>query len=326
MVELEDTPNMEQAKKSYTRLGLALFVMGIASIGLQRLLALLAKQSGLTDRGWLIWALSVAPLYLVGMPLCLLIMKKVPTYVPEKIKLGGKNFFLFLLMSFPLMYGGNLIGTLLSKLLSGGTAQNRLVNYVFDDSPLKILIVVILAPLLEEFIFRKQLIDRCSQYGEKTAILFSGLTFGLFHMNLYQFFYAFGIGLLFAYVYIRTRKFWYSAVMHMIINFNGSVLVPLTLSLADPEVVQQLINGTLDNDALLAALPSLVPYLLYFVAMIGLSVAGLVLLLTKMKKFVFLTSPEEVPKEQRFKVVYGNIGVILFSVFCIVMFIFNLLK
>ena len=50
--------------------------------------------------------------------------------------------------------------------------------------------------------------------------------FGLFHLNLFQFFYAFGLGLMFGYVYMRTSQLRYSIVMHMIINFNGSVLAP----------------------------------------------------------------------------------------------------
>ena len=43
-------------------------------------------------------------------------------------------------------------------------------------------------------------------------------------MNLFQFFYAFLLGLMFGYVYTRTSKLRYSTAMHMIINFNGGVL------------------------------------------------------------------------------------------------------
>ena len=70
------------------------------------------------------------------------------------------------------------------------------------------------APVVEEFIFRKFLIDRVYRYGEWVAILTSGLMFGLFHENLAQFFFATLIGCFFAFFYILrvlrllTGKLW----------------------------------------------------------------------------------------------------------------------
>lgn len=102
--------------------------------------------------------------------------------------------------------------------------QTNIWNVVF---------LVIVGPIFEEWLFRKQLIDHTRKYGEKTAILLSGLAFGLFHMNLFQFFYAFLLGLMFGYVYTRTSKLRYSTAMHMIINFNGGVLAPWVLTRVD---------------------------------------------------------------------------------------------
>ena len=94
--------------------------------------------------------------------------------------------------------------------LPGGTYRYALFgNVVF---------LVILGPIFEEWMFRKQLIDHTRKYGEKTAILLSGLAFGLFHMNLFQFFYAFLLGVMFGYIYMRTSKLRYSTAMHMIIK------------------------------------------------------------------------------------------------------------
>ena len=68
------------------------------------------------------------------------------------------------------MYAGNLIGTFLSLLLSGGQAQNALYSFIQTDSPVKIVVIVFLAPVIEEFVFRKKLIDRARRYGEKSAM------------------------------------------------------------------------------------------------------------------------------------------------------------
>jgi membrane protease YdiL (CAAX protease family) len=325
-------------KRVYRRLGLALFVTALSTVVLQLLIGFIAgvlaaqgsdltayPGSNLTALPWFSWVVSFVPLYLIGIPLGLLILRSVPAAPCETMKLGGKNFFLFLLMCFPMMYGGNLVGTLLSTLLSGGRAENALNRYIFDDSPLKILVIVVLAPILEEFLFRKQLIDRCSRYGEKNAILFSALMFGLFHMNLYQFFYAFGMGLVFAYVYTRTRRLRYSILMHMVINSMGAVLAPLLLSLVDLDGITQMASGELDPEALLHLLPALGALLGYALVLLGLSVAGLVVLIVKAPKLIFRPSAEELPKGQRFRTIYCNGWVIAFALFCAAVCGFSLL-
>ena len=68
----------------------------------------------------------------------------------------------------------------------------------------------VLAPVFEELVFRKVLVDHVLPFGEWPAILFSGITFGLFHGNLTQFFYAALLGMVLAYVYIRTGNILYS--------------------------------------------------------------------------------------------------------------------
>lgn len=316
--------------KAFSRIGLALFITGVLTAVLQLLLAIMAEMFSVRDNSffnssWYMWLATFVPIYAVGIPVGLLMMKKVPCEPQETIQLGGKNFFLFLLMCFPLMYGGNIIGTLLSTLLSGGTATNGLFQYTFDNNPLKIIVVVILAPLLEEFLFRKQIIDRCAKYGEKTAILFSALAFGLFHMNLYQFFYAFVLGLLFGYVYTRTRCLRYSVIMHMVVNFLGSVLAPLLLSNIDLETFEQMAAGQLEDAAVLTLLPSMAGFMLYSVALIVVSVIGLVILIARVGKLVYLPASEELPPKGRFKTVYCNVGVILFALFCLVFIVLALI-
>lgn len=319
------------ATKTFRRIGLALFITAAISCGIQALLVSLPEILSAGDNTfwrtkWYTWLATFVPLYIVAIPAGLWVMRKVLCNQHEPIRLGVKNFFLFMLMCFPLMYGGNLIGTLLSSLLSGGNATNELFSYAFDDNPLKIVVMVVLAPLLEEFLFRKQLIDRTAKYGEKPAILFSALVFGLFHMNLYQFFYAFGLGLLFGYVYLRTRRLRYSVIMHMVINGLSSVVVPLLLSKVGTGTFVQMVAGQYDEAALIAILPDMVGFALYALAILGLSIAGLVVLIVKVPKLVYLPASKEIPKRERFKAVYGNIGVILFIIFCLVFFVLNLIR
>lgn len=327
---IQSTENLSpEPRRTFKRIGFALFAAAALMYGLSFLLGvvggvLTALGKNVTESGWFKWVASFVPLYAVGVPVCLLILRKVPAETGEKTALGGKNFFIFLLMCFPLMYGGNILGTLLSSLLSGGTAQNALLNFSFDDSPLKIIVMAVLAPLIEEYLFRKQLIDRCAKYGEKAAVFFSALCFGLFHMNLYQFFYAFGLGLLFGYVYLRTRRLRYPVLMHMTVNFMGSVIAPLLLSSLDMETVTQMVAGQISDAEVIAMLPELGGFLLYVLALIVLSIVGLVLLILKAPKLVFLPDGEELPKEGRFKTIYANPGMIFYVLFCLIMIAVNL--
>lgn len=205
------------ARSIFSRIGFALLSIAILTTLLQCLLIALPKYispigSLVGESDWYLWICTFFPLYGIGIPVGIRIMKKIPCEQRKPVTISRKNISIFILMSFPIMYGGSLIGTLLSLILSGETAANPLHIFIFTENPLKIVFLVILAPIVEEFLFRRQLIDRTVRFGEKSSIVFSAFSFALFHMNLYQFFYAFGLGLLFGYVYTRTRRLRYTAL------------------------------------------------------------------------------------------------------------------
>lgn len=307
-------------RRSFSRLGLGLLIAVITfyvlhiGIGMGINVAV-SRGADRDDLVWLLWLSTFLPIYLVGMPLGLLIMRKAPAPAqPEQQQFGGKQFWLYALMCMPLFYGGNFVGGLLSALLSGGRATNNMVTLAMDPSLFKVIFMVILGPICEEFIFRKQLIDRSAQYGERTAVLFSALMFALFHMNLYQFFYAFGLGWLFGYIYLRTRKLRYSTLLHIMVNFIGSVLSPLILIIA----VDGVSPAQTREEEMLRAMPHMVIVGIYSLLLIGLSIAGLVMLIVYARQFTYRPAELELPKECRFKTVYCNPGVIVYMLVCLV--------
>ena len=87
------------------------------------------------------------------------------------------------------------------------------------------LFTVILAPLFEEILFRKLLLDRLLFLGDWSALLISALFFGLFHTNLYQFLYATTTGLVLGYVHIMTGKMRWKVGLHMFVNLFCGVLI-----------------------------------------------------------------------------------------------------
>lgn len=182
-------------------------------------------------------ALSMLPMYLVAMPLSLLIYRLVPRREITRKDISLPTWLALLSLCFGLTYLGSFLGTALNSIvgaLSGKMPENALQD-VTEGSPLwvTLLFVGILAPILEEIFFRKLLIDRLAVYGDLPVILLSGVVFGLVHGNLYQFFYAAAVGVVFGYIYIRTGKLRYTVALHMAVNLVGSVYTTAMLRKLD---------------------------------------------------------------------------------------------
>lgn len=315
------TEQILQAKKDYSRFSIALLAIAVITSVLQLILGFVMNRflpdTALEGKELLRWILTMAPMYLVAVPMGFLLMRKIPAESQQKQKLSFGRFLVLMLICMPIMYGGNIIGNILSALLSGGTAENALLDYIMGNPFYAFLFTVVLAPFLEELIFRKQIVDRLGKYGEKTAIIFSAVAFGLFHMNLFQFFYAFGLGLIFAYVYSRTRMLRYTVIMHAIINFMGSIIAPALLKMLDLESLAS--TGTATTEQMMQMLPGLLVFMGYFCLLIASAIAGLILLIIRWKERKFLPASQELPAGTAAKTVYGNVGTILFIVFCLIM-------
>ncbi len=81
---------------------------------------------------------------------------------------------------------------------------------------------IILAPLIEETIFRGVLLKGLLQKNKPTkAILISALFFTVVHINPYQIIGAFYFGMLFGYVYNYTQSLGYTIILHASANILG---------------------------------------------------------------------------------------------------------
>lgn len=323
--------DLKRARKGFSRIGLAFSAILALGIAVQALAMFLVSVSGVDaavrESDWFLWLMSFLPLYLIAFPVGLLLMRKLPAQPPEQHKLGGMNALVCFLIAIFLMYSGSILGTILSAVFSGGAATNDIADLVMNNHPLKVLFVVVLAPVLEEYVFRKQLLDRTRCYGEKTAALLSAVTFGLLHQNLYQFFYAFALGFLMAYIYLRTGRLRYSAILHTVINFMGSVLAPWMLKLADMEALSS-IDPNMAYEEMLSfyagILPGLLVILGYSMLLMGMFVAGLVLFIIKSRNLTWLEGSEQLPRGTGLRTVYWNVGMVIYMLLCLVMIVVNL--
>ena len=281
------------ALKYFFRIGLALILLRVVTTGIQTAVQyIIASISAelylsLVNGPWFLLALSIIPLYCAAFPIFYFVLPKpvAAPRVPKKLTPGDTV--ASVLVCFPFLYLGAFAGQAVSDLISsliGKPILNGLSNIV-DISPMWLVFIctVIIAPIGEELIFRKLLIDRTAPFGELSAVVFSGLTFGLFHGNFYQFFYAFFLGCLMGYVYVKTRNIVHSILMHMCVNFFGSVISPLVASQKVLDALDKLANDPASAavEDYLAALPAVV----FAFCVIGLIIAGAVIFFIKVMIF-----------------------------------------
>lgn len=83
----------------------------------------------------------------------------------------------------------------------------------------------ILAPIVEEVIFRGLMYKQLTEYvSKRNAVIVSVLLFGLFHGNFLQAIYGVGLGLLMVYVYERMGTLWAPILFHIGANVFGVLL------------------------------------------------------------------------------------------------------
>lgn len=258
--------------------------------------------------------------YLIALPIAMLIMRAVPTLASREFPMSLRQFLGFYAVSVPVVCVGSLIGTTLASIITDGKAKNRISETIVSGNMWEALVfVVILTPIVEEWFFRKQILSRLRAYGEKKAIVFSALAFALFHMNIFQFFYAFGLGLILGYMYVRTSKLRYSIFLHMIVNFQGSV-VALWLLKQSTDAKGNLIEvDKLSNEELMNLPSGFVLAGLYSIFVFAVLIVGIVLLVRNRRYLVFYDAPLELPKKDNLKSLYGTVGVITFLIISVIL-------
>lgn len=293
------------AWKAFSRVGIGYGAFLLVTIIIQLevgVIALALSRFGMeiTFGNWYMVVVSLAN-YVVGGIIVYLIVKDMPVLCRPRGKKAGAGMLVSgFLICMSALFLGNLIGQALMSLVSallGRPMINPVEEVIKDLSTWSIFVtMVIMAPVFEEILFRKVLVDRIRLYGDKAAILVSSVVFGLSHGNFYQFFYAFGIGLVFAYIYIQTGKLRYTIIFHMIINFLGSIAA---LHIGD-------------NPLLAVG---------YSIFMLGAVFAGIILLFISRRKLVFHPGLMETWGKGSFKTLFVNLGMILFFLLSAVTFV-----
>jgi len=129
-----------------------------------------------------------------------------------------------------------------------------------------VFMLVIVAPVLEEFWVRGIMFDALKPYGTGIAIILTSVIFGLMHGSLYMLFYTTAYGFALGYIRYATGSLFIVTILHAIINSiaAGTLLLASLMQITNEEV--RAINTI---------------YMIYTVAVLVMIIVGVVVFLSK---------------------------------------------
>ena len=194
--------------------------------------------------------------------------------------------------------------------------QTNPVETMTSNTPwwVNLIFIAILAPILEEIVFRKLICRRLLPLGEGYAIILSAIIFGLCHENFFQFFYALGVGLILALIYVKTGKLIHTITFHAIINLFGGVFAPWLLTKLDLDnlydALETVVNSNYTTvDPILPYMQPLMLLAIYDGLVYAATIIGTILLIKSRKKYTVDTGILPPPKEGKAANVFMNAGV-----------------
>ncbi len=307
-----------ETRRQFSRIGWAFVVFFLVDIGIQLFMGvglglwMAYGGKGLPDMDYLM--LAQASMYLCAFPIFWLMIRKVPSWKKEdgeKIPIGV--FLLWAVVCFGFTYIGNFAGQIMMGAVEAVTKipqENPVMDLIGEMNPWTVFLsTVVVAPIMEELMFRKILIDRIVPFGQKAAVVVSGVAFGLFHGNFYQFFYACILGMIFAYLYSSTGRIGYTIILHMMINLAGGVV---------PVVLLQGLDGFSAETAF-----ALLGIAFLGLLMVGRMIGAVVLACLYGWRLPWFTGWAPVPKKGFWRTVLTAPGVVAFLVVCMGMFMLN---
>ncbi len=275
-------------------------------------------------------------MYLIAAPIMMWLITRITPQGTnsEKKKMKFGQMLQAFCISIAILYAGNIVGNIITAIIGvikQNNVDNVLASITTNIHPLaNLFIIAICAPIVEEFIFRKILIDRTRKYGEFFCAMFSASMFALYHGNLNQFVYAFALGIFFAFIYIKTNDIRYPIILHIAVNFIGSFVSTTLLEYSGYAELAELTTAGASTEEILTFttkhLPGLSLFCLYALVLVVSFVAGIILFFLHRKKMTLAKEAAGGVQVPSFKTAYLNWGMGLFSIFWIIQIITQLLS
>jgi len=278
-------PQLRDYKVVCAKLGLSMCIYFICRLLAGWLSTLLFNSTGImgeTLSTLLSAILSITLVYVIPLLATALIFKSFESYRGNYRKLYKKPKRLArALGTFPATYGFGygialltvLVMYLISRNLSGQTYVEELLRPTVVEAPTSIIsvlaivfLMVVIAPLFEEFWVRGIMYDALKPYGTGIAIIISSILFGLMHGSLYMLFYTTAFGFALGYIRYATGSLFIVTILHAIVNSIAAGALFFT-------TLQQITN---EENKLVNTITTL-----YLLAMLVLIIVGIVVFLSK---------------------------------------------
>ena len=211
---------------------LCLLFSGI-QLGTSLLVGILFGSLGI-DTESIIFGITVMIIYILSFGIIIFIgYKKSKQKFNEVFKFNkvSMNYWLAIIV---FMFGFIIISSEIDNVINYFLPMPEFFQDTFDSLMgkqifiISFLMIGILPALLEEMFFRGVVLNGFyNNYSEKKAILISALLFGLIHLNPWQFVTAFIIGIIMAWVCIKTKSILLCIYMHLFNNLTGVIVLRL---------------------------------------------------------------------------------------------------
>lgn len=238
--------------------------------------------------------IGLVMLYVLGLGLFARITHKIPTYKYEKKKISVQSILLCFLLQFTAIWILTVFVNI-SAVLSGNNTSIEI-----DATSLYMLfMLLIFNPIIEEIVFRKLFADKLLRYGERFYILVSSFCFAIVHgvsLGIPQIVYTFILGMIWAYLMVKTGDIKLTIIMHALSNLFGSIIIQTLLG------VSMMAAGV------------------YSMLLILLGIIGLVLFLMHKKKIV-LDGDSGLIRKTIIKEIVTNKGILFYAVLTIIVMI-----
>lgn len=221
--------------------------------------------------------------------------------------------------NFPAIYGAgmtiNLITMGIIMLVTGGGNINDSINSlglappsILSSFTLFIMLVVI-APLFEEFVFRGAVMNLLKPYGSGMAVFVSAFCFGIFHGNFQQFFYAFALGIFLGYISYATDSMFCNTVLHAMFNsVSGIIMIFVSTDAVRTKSIDR--NAVLtDGEQLILTFYAIFMIIVLLTALIGFFT--MIKKLTKIKRYKLPKMWGEVSNKRKIAILVLTLPVLL---------------
>lgn len=152
--------------------------------------------------------------------------------------------------------------------------------------------LVVVAPVFEEFVYRGVLMDALKPYGNGFAIFTTGIMFGIAHANFNQLFYTAIIGICLGYIANVTNSIFTTTILHAMVNGISGIMV---LLMSTNGVQEFILHGSdeavPDGDMIWLAV-----FGIYMVSVFILMIVGFISAILKIKQIKRYKVPKVCPE------------------------------